>query len=71
MTRLFVQASSAWLSWVTGFARHQRTTQAGLVDQALEAHALARGYQPPPARLEPVPRGDLPGQQTLFNDGGD
>lgn len=44
------RVSAAYSKWLEEMAAHNRTTVAGLLDQALARHARETGFREPPAR---------------------
>jgi hypothetical protein len=47
---LVIRANDDYAAWVEAFAKSNRTTFAGLVDQALTHYAEVRGFKVPPER---------------------
>ncbi len=47
---LHIKGSPGWVRWVTGLAKRERTTNAGLVDKLLADHAQRVGHESPPER---------------------
>jgi hypothetical protein len=47
---LRVRVSGAYKAWVTRFAEAERSDMSDLIDDALAAHAKARGFEAPPKR---------------------
>jgi hypothetical protein len=46
------KCSAAYVAWLDGFARSNRTTVSAVMDQALAELAKARGYEAPPERID-------------------
>lgn len=44
------RVSAPYSKWLEEMAAHNRTTVAGLIDQALARHARETGFREPPAR---------------------
>lgn len=44
------RVSAEYAAWVEGLAAHNRSTIAGLMDQALASYAQEKGYEQPPGR---------------------
>jgi hypothetical protein len=47
---LRVRVSGAYKAWVARFAEAERSDMSDLIDDALVAHAKARGFEAPPKR---------------------
>lgn len=45
-----VRVSGAYKDWLGRFAESERSDMSDLIDDALEAHAKAQGFEPPPKR---------------------
>ncbi len=50
MTTRAFRMRQQYADWLEGFAIHNRTSLAGLFDQALAEYATAKGFRSPPQR---------------------